>query len=579
MKLQWIFMLLLPIGLWSQQSEQIIPSEIKKVKLFLTAGEMTHEKSIKLAKGRNKLVFSGISAFADPRSIQFTGTGAYRLVSVSTEIDFLSAEQFNPRIKTLKDSLETLKDRFQLNTDLYDSYSAELAVLNANKSLKGDNQNLTVEQLKSAAEYYRVRTFEINKQLSKITKDKRILNEQISETRLQLTELNYNENQRSNQVIILLDTDLAYSIDVILKYIVSDCGWAASYDLAATDLNLPINLKYKAQVYNNTGNDWKNVQLTLSTADPQLSASSPVLNPFYIAYLNQMEASGQKFKPIAQKMDGDYRGQVMNEINVANQRAFDNYVLEKDISEFGKIQSNFEQSNGENEFLGGRKVASVNMKQIQISELNAEFPIQGVFSCPADSKPYFVDIKEITIPATFSHVSVPKLDQGAFLLANIVGWQELDLIPGPTNVYFAGNYVGVSELDTRNVSDTLSLSFGRDPKIQVVRKLKSEMSTKKISGSTKRDTYYYETQLRNNRTVPVKIVVYDQVPLSRNSEITITTETIGTGVKDELTGEVKYELTLQPGATVTLELGYTVKYPKNQSISVKTFRTISAPSF
>jgi hypothetical protein len=194
MKLQWIFMLLLPIGLWSQQSEQIIPSEIKKVKLFLTAGEMTHEKSIKLAKGRNKLVFSGISAFADPRSIQFTGTGAYRLVSVSTEIDFLSAEQFNPRIKTLKDSLETLKDRFQLNTDLYDSYSAELAVLNANKSLKGDNQNLTVEQLKSAAEYYRVRTFEINKQLSKITKDKRILNEQISETRLQLTELNYNEN-------------------------------------------------------------------------------------------------------------------------------------------------------------------------------------------------------------------------------------------------------------------------------------------------------------------------------------------------------------------------------------------------
>jgi hypothetical protein len=105
------------------------------------------------------------------------------------------------------------------------------------------------------------------------------------------------------------------------------------------------------------------------------------------------------------------------------------------------------------------------------------------------------------------------------------------------------------------------------------------MSVKKVSGSTKRDTYYYDIQLRNNRSTPVTIDVFDQVPLSRNSEITITTETIGTGVKDDLTGEVKYKVTLQPGELVNLEIGYTVKYPKNASVSVKTFRTISAPSF
>jgi uncharacterized protein (TIGR02231 family) len=190
-----------------------------------------------------------------------------------------------------------------------------------------------------------------------------------------------------------------------------------------------------------------------------------------------------------------------------------------------------------------------------------------------------VEIKEIDIPATFTHISVPKLDQGAFLLANIVGWQDLDLVPGPTNVYFGGNYVGMSEIDTRTMSDTMSLSFGRDPRIQVIRKLKSEMSVKKVSGNTKRDTYYYDIQLRNNRSTPVTIDVFDQVPLSKNSEITITTETIGTGVKDDLTGEVKYKVTLQPGELVNLEIGYTVKYPKNASVSVKTFRTISAPSF
>jgi uncharacterized protein (TIGR02231 family) len=221
----------------------------------------------------------------------------------------------------------------------------------------------------------------------------------------------------------------------------------------------------------------------------------------------------------------------------------------------------------------------VQIKQIEISELTAEFAIANPFSCPSDSRPYTVDIKEMSIPATFTHVSVPKLDQGAFLIANIVGWQDLDLIPGPTNVYFGGNYVGVSEINTRNVSDTLSLSFGRDTKVQVARKLKSEMSTQRVSGNTRKDTYVYDVVLRNNRNVAVKVDVYDQIPVSRNSEITISVDEIGNGKKDDATGEVKWEVTIQPGETINLQIGYSVKYPKNAKVQMKTFRTISAPSF
>ncbi len=569
-----LLLVLFPLALLGQNMhEQVLKTEIKKVKLFLTAGEMTHETPIKLTKGRNKVIFSGISAFADPRTIQFTSSGSFRLVSISTEMDFLAAEQWNPRIKILADSLEQLKDRHQLNVDLLSSYQAELGILNTNKDLKGQN-TLTIDQIKAAGEYYRTRTFEINKTITKIKKEQDVLSAKINDTRFQLTELNYTENQRSNQVIVLIDVDNNTDISGTLKYLVSDCGWAATYDLSATDLNQPINLKYKAQVYNNTGNEWKNVALTLSTSDPLLSAASPVLNPFYIRYGEQVEYTKKSYvQPIQQK--ADYRNEVMNEINMANQRAYDNYVLDQKVTEnsagfFGSDKM------GKNE---GKKVSTVAMKQIEISDLNAEFLIAHPFSCPTDAKPYIVEIKEMNMPATFTHVSVPKLDQGSFLLANIVGWQDLDLIPGPTNVYFAGNYVGVSEINTNNVDDTLSLSFGRDSKIQVLRKLKSEMSTKKVSGSTKKDTYFYDIQVRNNRTVPVKINVFDQIPLSSSSEITVTVETIGIGKKNDLTGEVSYMITLQPGETANLEIGYSVKYPKNAKISTKTFRTISCPSF
>lgn len=570
-----LLMVLFPLAFFAQNiHEQVLKTEIKRVKLFLTAGEMTHETQVKLTKGRNKIIFSGISAFADPRTIQFTGSGSFRMVSISTEMDFLAAEQWNPRIKILADSLEHLKDRHQLNVDLLSSYQAELGILNTNKDLKGQN-TLTIDQIKAAGEYYRTRTFEINKTITKIKKEQDILSAKINDTRFQLTELNYTENQRSNQVIVLIDADNSTDISGTLKYLVSDCGWAATYDLSATDLNQPINLKYKAQVYNNTGNEWKNVILTLSTSDPLLSAASPVLNPFYIRYGEQADYTKKSYvQPIQQK--ADYRNEVMNEINMANQRAYDNYVLDQKVTENTAGFLGSDRFGGKNE---GKKVSTVAMKQIEISDLNAEFVIAHPFSCPTDAKPYIVEIKEINMPATFTHVSIPKLDQGSFLLANIVGWQDLDLIPGPTNVYFAGNYVGVSEINTNNVDDTLSLSFGRDSKIQVLRKLKSEMSTKKISGSTKKDTYYYDIQVRNNRTVPVKINVYDQIPLSNSSEITVTVETIGTGKKDDLTGEVSYMVTLQPGETANLEIGYSVKYPKNAKILTRTFKTVSSPSF
>lgn len=575
-KLLFAGIFLLPFLVKAQQPHlQYVKSEIKQVKLFLTSGEMLHEQQLKLVKGRNKLIFPGISAFADPQSIQFVADGKYRLVSVSTEMDFMAAESFNPRIALLKDSLEILKDKHQNNLDQMGAYQAELDVMNANKKLGGQNQNLTVAQIKEAGEYYRVRTLDINKQLSKLRKDQERLNGLIESTRFQLIELNFNENQRSNQVIILVDVDDAISMKSTLKYLVSDCGWAANYDLSATDINQKINLKYKAQVYNNTGSAWNNVDLILSTGDPRLSASHPELTPWYLNYYEASKLYGKKAYYAPQVVQQDYRSVAENNINMANQRAYDSYILDKDqnksgemrFEDLGLIQSK-QQTN-----------AGVAMRQIEISELTAEFVIQNKFSCPSDAKPYMVDVKEMNLDATFSHITVPKMDNAAFLLAHIVGWQDLELIPGPTNVYFGGEYVGVSQIDTRNVSDTLSLSFGRDNKVLVMRKLKKEMSSKKVIGGSKKESYLYEIIVRNNRNVPIQIEIFDQIPISKSSDITVTVDNVSGGLTNPETGEVIWKYTMQPSDVKTVEIGYTVKYPKDANITIQRYRTVSCPSF
>jgi uncharacterized protein (TIGR02231 family) len=250
-------------------------------------------------------------------------------------------------------------------------------------------------------------------------------------------------------------------------------------------------------------------------------------------------------------------------------------VLDKDLNDF-KSNKLFDQT-----VLTPKQVqaAVVNMRQIEISELTAEFIIPDKFSCPSDAKPYMVNVKEMNLDATFSHITVPKLDNAAFLMAHIVGWQELELIPGPTNVYFGGEFVGVSQIETRNVSDTLSLSFGRDSKVVVMRKLKQEMSTKKVIGGSKKEAYLYEIVVRNNRTVPIRIDVYDQIPISRSSDITVTVDNVSEGKTNAETGEVSWQYVIQPAEVKSTEIGYTVKYPKDANITIQRFRTVSCPSF
>lgn len=579
MKLFSILFVALPLWVASQNpNSQIIKSSIDEVKLYLTAGQMTHNQTLTLKKGRNKLIYTGISALADPHSIQFFSESTYHLVALSTEMDFLAAEEFNPRISELKDTLENLKDERQSVVDLLDAYHAEQAVLNTNRDLGGKNASLTVAQIKEAADFYRKRTHEVNIEITKLKKMKIRLDAKIEDTRYQLVELNYNENQRSNQVIVLLDVDADIKMDVSLKYLVSDCGWAATYDLAATDLDKEINLKYKAQVYNNTGNEWLDVKLTLSTADPNLSASHPILSPWYLSHYGNFAGSKSKGLVYEQQHDARFRDQVISEINMANARAFDNYFVEDEEKGF-TAENKFDETTLRLLSQQQTQTQSAQMSTIEISELTTEFDIKHKFSCPSDAKPYLVEVKNMNLPATFSHITIPKLDKAAFLLAHVANWQELELIPGPTHVYFGGRYVGMSHIDTRNVSDTLSLSFGRDDKVLVMRKLKQEMSTKRVIGSTKRESYLYDIVVRNNRSVPVKIKVYDQIPISQSNDISVSVDQLSSGIQDELTGEVVWDLSIAPSNVATKEIGYTVKYPKDANVTLKRYRTVSAYKF
>ena len=546
-------------------NEVKIASEIEQVTVFITGGEIQQKAIVPVKKGRNKLVFTGISTVADNKSVQFNADKEFGLVSVSSEIDYLSIVESNPRLVNLQDSLDIIQDEIQDISNERAAYNEEKNLLLKNNLIKGESQNLTVAELKAMADYYRMRMMELNKLMTAYDKKITQKNALMYRFRSQMAELNYKETIKSNQIIVIIDSKEAATLNVDLKYIVSNCGWQANYDLITNDLSGKITIRYKAKVFNNTGNDWHDVQMVLSTSDPNISASAPTLYPWYLNYSSFDGTSDYDKSGYVVPQNRQYSQYSWNANEPAMSQNLDGLFLDN---------NNITES----QIMPGNQ-STVAFETIEVSQLTTEFKIEKAYSIPSDSKPYLVDITEYNLTASFSHKAVPKLDNDAFLLANITGWEKLDLVPGPTNVYFAETYVGQSYINTAHVEDTLRLSFGRDKGIVMTRKLLEEFSSKKVVGSNRRDSYNYEITLKNNRPNPTTIDVFDQIPISQDSDIGVTIDEISSAEHDLITGILKWVVTLEPGESKSFQIGFTIKYPRERKIEVMKFRTVSCPSF
>jgi uncharacterized protein (TIGR02231 family) len=190
-----------------------------------------------------------------------------------------------------------------------------------------------------------------------------------------------------------------------------------------------------------------------------------------------------------------------------------------------------------------------------------------------------VEVTNYNLPATFEHYSIPKTEKEAFLLARIGGWEQLDLVEGPANVYFGGSYVGQSYIYTRSLDDTLDLSFGRDKKVMVSRTRLKDFNSKTLSGNNKKETQSYEIVIKNNRKSAITVDVEDQLPVSQNSEIVVEAIELSKAKKDDATGKLTWSYTIAPGEQQKITLTYSIKYPKNKYVKAKKFRAVSAPSF
>jgi len=512
--------------------EKKVESEIKQVTVFLNKAQVTREAKSRLDGGKMDIVLTGITSQLDPSSIQVSGKGNFVILGIRHQQNFLNEFNVPPRLKKLKDSLNYFQKQLTLEQSQKEILNKEEQMLQNNQKIGGTEQNLTAGELKAMADFFRSRLTEILNNRVKQDDKIKIINENIIRLQRQVNEENDLYQRNTSEIVVSVSSDASVVAALEVNYIVSNAGWNPVYDVRAINTKNPIALNYKANVYQRTGEEWKNVKLKLSTANPNQSGLKPELYPWYLDFYN----------PVAYR---DYRSKDMGRAVPAAAKA--ESVEMEDAEEAMSLS-----------------VADY-VSTVQTS-LNTEFDIALPYTVSSASKPTMVDIRNYEMKANYSYAVVPKMDTDPFLLAKATGWEEFSLLPGEANIFFEGTFVGKTFIDPNNIKDTLAISLGRDKRIVVKREELKDHTSRKLIGSSQREEHTWEISLRNTKSETIRIAVEDQLPVSKNSQIEITAIDTGGAKYDVNTGKLIWDVSVQANETRKMRFRYEVKYPKDKQI-------------
>lgn len=529
------------IGIQAAEKETTVKSKIKNVTVFLSGAQIYREADITLNAGNNLLRFEGLGQNIDGNSIQVGGNKDFTIVSVNHSRNYMKDVKISPKLKVIKDSLSDVEFKLELRRRFLSVYQEEKNLLLANKSVGGSQTGVDVEDLIEVADLYRTRLKEIEMKMLDISEEERAFRKTANRLKKQLNQLNARANRSTTDIVVRIASKVKMNARITLNYVLSDAGWAPIYDIRSKGVSDPVNLVYKGNVWQRTGNDWDNVNITLSTGNPSVSNSAPKVYPWVLSFGNPNSgyyASGKK---------GGAPGAVMR--NSKAEYGGD-YETEKSMDE------------GAYNLPAAPPPVAVNN-----SGVSTEFKINIPYSILSDGQYNAVEIQSHTLPATYQYYAAPKYDKDAFLIAKVTDWDQYNLLSGSANIYYEGTFVGSSFLDASITKDTMQLSLGRDKGVVVERKKIKDFGQNAVIGSSRKTTLGLEITVRNSKNKSISILIHDQIPISKTKEIEVSVMEKSDAQYNENTGALKWQMDLQSGQANAVQFKYQVKYPKSKVIT------------
>lgn len=574
-------------------------SNLKSVTVYRNGAEMIHTATANLPKGSSELLIEGISNSIDINSLQINCPSTVTILGVEFSNQYMVNEMVTPAMKKIQDSLEIIKDNIQ-RIDINIATTEDLlSVLKSNKDIKGTQTGLSVAELIKLMDYYKLKSAELQNDLSALKVKKAKQSELINKLNLQYKEEQLKNTMSAGRVILQLSAALNVSSEFTISYLTPNAYWTPYYDLKVESIKSPINIIYKAKISQTTGIDWKKVKLSLSTSTPSQYGTAPLLRSWFLSYINPVSRMNRQLAQNSiQSFDKKEKSIELNEAlagAVSSVKIRGNgsmgadpvYIVngaEMSPSDYSRLDPSSIKTvdilkDANATAIYGTRAANgavvVTLKDglddyvnVAEGELDITYDIDLPYDVPTNGKQQIATLKEATMPSVYKYYAVPKLDKESYLLAEVSDWEKMNLLPGEANIIFEGTYVGKSFIDPASTNDTLNLTMGKDKRVIVKREKMVDFSSVKFLGSNKLQTMTYELTVKNNKKDAVNFILKDQYPISTNKEIEVELLDDGGAMISKEIGVLTWKLQLAPGESKKVRFSYSVKYPKGKTLNL-----------
>jgi len=530
-----------------------VDSRISAVTVYQDRAVVTRTATVQLAGGTAELVFANLPQSLNEQSLQVSGKGTAQatILDVSAKQTFIDYTP-NARVKELEDQLRALGKKMRGIDDRANLLNASSATLDRMENAlfappAKDVPRPDLNQFTASLTY-------LSEQKAKLTAERATLDEQREDlqnktntVQNQLNELRGAGGKAFKTVTVRVAAAQAGSLDVSLAYTVPGASWAPSYDARLASTERLVQLDYFGIVRQGTGEDWKDVALTLSTARPSLGGAAPVLTVWQLDVYNPILLREQAAREERQR---GYAAKAMAAPAAVNMQT---------------LTSNATGYDAATEV----KDADFAAATIEAGATSAAFKIAVSSSVPSDNSPQKVPITTASLKAVPEYLTVPKRQAAAFLTSKVVNSSDFPLLAGAMNVFLDGTFVATSGLRTVMSGEKFDLALGVDDGITIKHKRVNKFTEDTgLTNSGKRITYEYLLTIQNNKKTAERVVVADQVPLSRNEKVVVKLlSPDAKDVKPTDEGTLKWTLDLKPGEKRELTVKFTVEYDNNVNVS------------
>ena len=507
-----------------------LPAAITQVTVYPSGAQIRESRQFNLKAGVNELELGGLGQSVDGDSLRVTTPAGVRVLDRKLAVTHLTDEQNATRAK-LEDALRMAREKLQTIDDELQVVSKKEAyfdkIENASTNA-GESENYTFP---TPAQWETLIKFIENARLS-AQKEKRVIvaerlqaPTEVERIIRQMQELNNPREMSVQKMVLIVESKKEGAVTLGLTYFDADAGWRPAYQVWVDGATKGINVIYGAYVRQRSAQDWKDVQLTLSTARPQQGATAPKLDPWWVS-----ERQENAPRPMMAKA---------------------RMTMAADTAMAG--------ANAEMSF------APVEVQQMMTF---AQFVLPGKNSLPSDGQEHRYVVSELPLKGELVYQVTPELAQEAYLQAKVVNTSDVTLLPGPTQLYNDENFVGQSMLETVQPGESFTLDLGMDPAIKVERKqLTRKVDLTGLTEDNRKINYRYSIELTNLKKSAQKINVTERVPVSQHEKIRVELKEPREMAKSvDKEGMMNWALTLEPGKPQTIFVGYTVEFPKKMNV-------------